>query len=64
MRYCKYCGMPVDEETIYCPKCGNKLIDDNDIRNPFLSEKVEIKKNINEVTGKKVKVLKYNKKVI
>ncbi|MFB0563858.1 MAG: zinc ribbon domain-containing protein [Candidatus Lokiarchaeia archaeon] len=24
-RYCMYCGCPITPDTVYCPKCGNKI---------------------------------------
>jgi hypothetical protein len=42
MSYCQYCGEKVDEDAVFCPKCGESLVGDDTESQKFqIREKVD-----------------------
>ena len=42
MSYCQYCGEKIDEDAVFCPKCGESLVGGDTERQEFqIREKVD-----------------------
>ena len=42
MSYCQYCGEKIDEDAVFCPKCGESLVGDDTESQEFqIQEKVD-----------------------
>jgi predicted nucleic acid-binding Zn ribbon protein len=43
MLYCQYCGEKIDEDAVFCPKCGESLVGEDTERQEF-----QIRKKVDE----------------